>query len=222
MRRRIPVWRSLRSIDPLPILGIAGSTPGEPTAPEEAQLVAPPKVNLTTWETFMPGRHSLVFVALLGMILVAGCQDDPTTVPIDPNSAVLPAFDTRVDTHTSESPSIARVAVELSAVGSFRPNTPVVISLLAKANQDAATSHIEVTLLDGVAVSDAPLTSLASRSGALSRGGSHSATVTVSFSEPGYYRVRASGRSTSSSGDDYSTLGDTLWYCQRAIEHSGC
>jgi hypothetical protein len=107
---------------------------------------------------------------------------------------------------TGDLPAVQRIGLNMQATGAFRPGTPVVVTANAAARYGAATVDLDLLVLDDDPTG--PRTAAEFR-GAMGQGNQRQVTATLTFAQPGYYRVLAQSRSTPAPGSPQLTVGDT-------------
>ena len=148
-------------------------------------------------------------IPLLALLALASCQRDlPTSVRVEPRQTKIDHAANSLDLRTRRHPSIPRVQAYLTAAGSFKPNAPVTVTLVALANRDARVTKVAVTHADRFEKSDAVARALHAWSGSLSIGDRHSRATAITFDEPGYYRIRAT--LTADDEQNIQSRSDTL------------
>ncbi|HEV2147131.1 MAG TPA: hypothetical protein VGR37_06995 [Longimicrobiaceae bacterium] len=142
-------------------------------------------------------RHAC---CIFGVALLASCSDErEDPFGPDPGPAPRPEAPTGPSSDdTGDSPAIRRIGVDISATGSFRPGVPITVTTVARAQRPAEGVEYELIVLDAEdsgAGSRGRGRVLDRFRGALPQGGEHRLTGTVTFSQPGYYRIVATAAS---------------------------
>ncbi len=115
---------------------------------------------------------------------------------------------------TTEFPSVRRVDVSVTASGAFRPGTPIVVHAHARARRDASNVSYSILLLDGDSAAPADTLKqgeeLSNWHGSLLRGASQDLLATVSFPNPGYYRVLVIAKTNTPTGVNGTSRDTTI------------
>ena len=115
---------------------------------------------------------------------------------------------------SSEFLAAHRIGVSIRTSGALRPGAPIEISATAIARRSSMLDY-ELFVLDeagaytGVARTP-QVRSLASFQGTMTRGSERHLTATITFPQPGYYRIVAVVNSKPSADDPQHTAGDTI------------
>ena len=155
--------------------------------------------------------HAAKWGALALAAALAGCSDDSSPVgPPDPGPTPRPeggASDLGV------TPVVPRVEVDFAVNGAFRPGTPVSVTLIARGRRQADEVNLELVVHDEPSAAATPGEAagwrrVGTHRGTLGRGAEHRLAQTLTFDQPGYYRVSA--RALSSGPSPALARGDSL------------
>lgn len=130
-------------------------------------------------------RQSLALLAFATVLLAAiGCDDPASPTGSSSGRSLLIQSPDR----TLEPERANRVELQLTASGTFLPGMPITIRARASARRSARTLDLDLDQLDVKGSSD-PL--FRHRGPSLTVGGSRDLTATITYANPGYYRVVA-------------------------------
>ena len=141
------------------------------------------------------------------VLLLAACHDDDVT-----GASQQPGSRTQElnQDNTGDAPAVRRISLDIRASGAFRPGAPIAITSTARARHDASEVDFTLAVLDDddAVVGGGAGRAVGSSRGALARGASRQLAATVTFAQPGYYRVVATTASRPPSGQT-NVAGDT-------------
>jgi hypothetical protein len=138
----------------------------------------------------------LAVIGLSSVVWWAACTEDQSRQ--GPNEE-LPSSDRVrdrvVQPSRSEFPTIVRLQPKVEAIGQFRPGVPIKVRAMIKANRNATTGTYQLWSLDedesGLVGSGAQGKArlVTKESGGLGQGGQRQVQATITFKNPGYYRL---------------------------------
>lgn len=169
----------------------------------------------------MAGKHARVRlrsyagkVAALALgVALAACSDDNDGSPVGPPDPGPSPRPTDGQNDLGVTPIVPRVEVDFAVNGAFRPGVPITITAIGRARRPADQATLELVAHDEPAAAttageSAGWRRLGSTQGGLGRGAEHRVTQTVTYDQPGYYRVSA--RAFSNGPTPPLAMGDSL------------
>lgn len=155
-----------------------------------------------------PHAGTVAVLCLAG--LLAACSDDSPVGPPDPGPAPRPE---NGPNDLGVTPVVPRVEVDFAVNGAFRPGVPIAITAIGRARRPADQSTLELVVHDEPSAATTPGESAGWRRvgntrGGLGVGAEHRVAHTITFDQPGYYRVSA--RAISSGPTPPLAQGDSM------------
>jgi hypothetical protein len=171
--------------------------------------------------SFLGKKPFGLLAALAAVAWINACSEDQTRLaPSDVNPGEVES-NAKLDKPKPEKfPFTHRFEPSISAVGPFRPGVPIQIRSSVKANRNASTGTYTLMSLDNESAAllegRPPKPRVLTRAvGGMARGGRKDLASSITFKQPGYYRVRVYAEG---SGDQARTSPDTTVIDTRARE----